>query len=63
MKSGLDRFQSKFAIEGDDDTDEAGMILGTFDVTYLGSVPTSSPGGPEVVALCMVALNVSLRDA
>ena len=55
--AGLDRLQSKFAIN-DDDTEEMGILLGSFDCTYLGSVPTSSPGGPEVVAQCMVTIKV-----
>ena len=55
---GLDRLQSKFAISDNDDTAEAGVLLGSFDCTYLGSVPTDNPGGPDVVAECVVALRV-----
>ena len=55
---GLDRLQSKFTIAAEEDTEEMGVLMGSFDCTYLGSVPTSSPGGPDVVAHCMVAIKV-----
>ena len=52
-RAGLDRLQSKFSIAEDNDTDEAGVILGSFACTYMGSIPTDTAGGPELVAECI----------
>ena len=50
---------SKFDIRsGDDDTDEAGVVLGAFDCTYMAAVPSSNPSGKETVAACMKFVKV-----
>ena len=70
--------KSKFALKDDDDTDEAGIILGTFGAIvihfilrslcfhlcqYLGSVATTSPGGPKVVSKSITTIyNMEAHD-
>ena len=54
---GLERLGTKFDIR-EDDTDEASVPVGNADFKYLGAVPTTSPGGPEVIVACYDVLKV-----
>jgi hypothetical protein len=42
----------------DDDTNELGIVLGTNDVSFLGTVPASKPAGGDVVIECLAAIKV-----
>ena len=53
--SFLARRGTKFDIKESDD-DESAVPLGTYELVYMGFVPTDSPGGPGVISACMESL-------